>query len=532
MSINKISLLLFFSVFLMMINSLKAQSLKEQINIEKGKTFKSDFHTAIFPTPSGDFFAFEPITKKKVNLIYMNEKLEKVRENKIKFKLEGGKHDYEGAFYLNDKLYVLSSNEDNSTKLNQLFIRTINQKTLEFNEDERVISAINYEGNWKTNSGSFEIIISNDKSKLAIFNKEPGKRKEPINYSLTVLDTKNDLKVLWSRSFTTEKVKKEINLANAIISNQGEAAFLFSGGFKNNSGSSYSFKIQYLDKDGRNEVEFPVTTKTGFISYLQFGFNNNNSIVAAGFYSDKLTLKDGLNIKGSYYLLIDKVTKKIIKENYKEFEMNFITDFMKERKVKKAKKRKSKGKDYGLSNYVLDDLVFRSDGGVILIAEEYYVTSYTTRNSQGISSTTYTHNYNTIIAVSIAPSGEIEWARKIPKRQRFQTKDYSNNSKIKSYVSYSLFVHNNKLYFFYIDNPKNLVAKDYGEMKGWKIKKSVVVAVEINSEGFMNKAGILDSKEDKTVLLPTNIKKDASGKIIGFAKWKNKGRYYRFEIEE
>jgi len=71
MSINKISLLLFFSVFLMMINSLKAQSLKEQINIEKGKTFKSDFHTAIFPTPSGDFFAFEPITKKKVNLIYM-----------------------------------------------------------------------------------------------------------------------------------------------------------------------------------------------------------------------------------------------------------------------------------------------------------------------------------------------------------------------------------------------------------------------------------------------------------------------------
>lgn len=506
---------------------MNGQTLKSQFDIEKGVPFKlksGSIHTGIFPTENGDFYAFETISRTKVKLVHFDKNLEKKNENEVEFKFADGRHNYEGAFLANGKLYLLTSNEDTKSKLNQLYLRTINTKTLAINNDKKIISSIDYEGNWKKNSGTFEIHMSNDSSKLGIFNLSPYSKKEVINYSMTILDIKNDLEVLWSKNFSSKSVNELSDLKKTRVSNLGEAIFLFKN-YKDkrkemvNRNPNYSYELQYVDKRGENPLRYPIKLESDFISNMQIGFNMNDEIIATGFYS---TSGKG-QINGSYYLLIDKSTKAVKKESKKEFGIDFLTDFMKERQAKKAVKREEKGKDNGFVNFKLDEIIFRSDGGVIQIAEQFYITEHTYTDANGNIRTTIKYHYNTIIVISISPDGKIEWARKIPKRQSSSSTWYS---------SYSSHVVNNNIYFFYIDNPKNLVAEDYGDMKGWTIKKSVLVAVEINSEGYSNKAGIIDSKDDKMVFMVTKMVKNSDGHIIAFAKYNKQALYYRLKIKD
>lgn len=199
---------------------------------------------------------------------------------------------------------------------------------------------------------------------------------------------------------------------------------------------------------------------------------------------------------------------------------------MKEGKAKRMKKKDEKGKAIELVNYDMGDIVLRDDGGVVQVAEQNYTTSNTYIDANGNSSTTYTYHFNTLIVISISPEGEIDWSRKIPKDQAaslFESK----------WASYYMNVVNNKMYFFHNGNAKNLLAEDYGDLKGWNLgKKSALVATELNVEGYSQKDVILDANTDETIVTPMTITKNDSDELIVFAKYKKKARYYKMIIKE
>ena len=272
---------------------------------------------------------------------------------------------------------------------------------------------------------------------------------------------------------------------------------------------SYSYKENELDK-------IPVVIDGKFLTDMKIGINENNEVICGGFYSDEGTY----SIKGSYFLRIDTESKKILSKSFKEFGIDFITQNMSDRQEKKAKKKKAKGKNVELFQYDLSDFVLREDGGVVLVGEQYYVrvSSYTDAN--GNTRTTYTYYYNDIIVININPKGQIEWAEKIPKRQVS-----SNDGGF--YSSYALMVLEDKLYFVFNDNIKNLViTKNNQRVHNFsRGKNSVVTLVEMDSDGRYVREALFSGDETDIITRPKVCRQISDNEMIVFGQRKKKQRF-------
>ncbi|MCS6790686.1 MAG: hypothetical protein NZ580_06875 [Bacteroidia bacterium] len=94
----------------------------------------------------------------------------------------------------------------------------------------------------------------------------------------------------------------------------------------------------------------------------------------------------------------------------------------------------------GIPDLFLDHLIPRGDGGMLLIGEQFYITTSTFRDFYGFWYTQETYHYEDIVIFAIDSVGSLEWFRVIPKAQ-VGTSDHE--------LSYSLLVGPEKLYFFY-----------------------------------------------------------------------------------
>ncbi|MFT3885513.1 MAG: hypothetical protein QM724_08810 [Flavobacteriales bacterium] len=79
-----------------------------------------------------------------------------------------------------------------------------------------------------------------------------------------------------------------------------------------------------------------------------------------------------------FFLRLDRKTKEIVHESFKEFSDEMITSFMTEKEEKKAEKN---DEDLELYSYDLGNIIRRDDGGAVMVAEQYY--SYTQCYSNG-----------------------------------------------------------------------------------------------------------------------------------------------------
>ena len=510
-----------------------AQGIKSQFDINKGPVFKigkSDVHSAVFPRKDGGFYSLETsygFGGVKLLLHNFSSDLKKLSEHELELDFGDEEHYFQGMFYENEVLYLLSGYRDKDAKKHSLYLHTINQEAFRFNSESKVIASISYDGYKKSNIGSFYTRFSSDKSKFLIYQENPAEKDQKASYSVIVLDLKNNLNEIWSKNYQSELDYELEDVIQRKVTNEGEVIVLFKQfnekrKDKHKGEPNYSYEIRHISDKGESLETYPIHLENEYITDMQMGINDNGDIICTGFYSPEY----GSSITGCYFLLLDKENKTIKKETKQAFSMDFLTDFMKERKVKKAKKKKEKGKDLALYNYDLQDIVFRDDGGIIQVAEQAYEVTRTYTDANGNTRSVTTYYYNTLIIISISPEGEIEWSRKIPKYQ-------ATSGAGRLWASYYMDVVNNNMYFFHIGNAKNLLAEDYGDLKGWELgKKSVLVATEINVEGYSKKDVIFDAKTDKTIPAPKLIVKNDQDELIVFAKYKKKARYYKIVIKK
>ncbi len=278
--------------------------------------------------------------------------------------------------------------------------------------------------------------------------------------------------------------------------------------------------LAYTD-NGDEFTEYKVNLKDKFITDMQIAINDNKDIVCGGFYSDR----GSFSIKGTYYLSVDNESGEIKDQNYKEFGIEFISQFMrgKTKAKKKQKAKKHKAKERELYNYYLDDIVLRADGGALLVAEQYYmrVHTYTTPGPNGSTTTrtTYTYYYNDIIVVNITPEGKIEWAKKIPKRQ-VTTNDGG------FYSSYVMSLSEDKLYFVFNENIRNIKDVKPGKLYNFSRGKDGVVAlVTMNSSGDFKKEILFKTKESNIITRPKVCKQLFNNELLIFGQ---RGKIQKF----
>lgn len=173
-------------------------------------------------------------------------------------------------------------------------------------------------------------------------------------------------------------------------------------------------------------------------------------------------------------------------------------------------------KDYEAPNLKVRNIVVEADGSLFIALEEYYVVTTTYTDSRGNTRTTYTYYYEDILGAKISASGNFEWLRKLPKKQR--------GSNGRGTMSYKLVSDATGYYFLFLDNKKNMELEE-DEVPKYHIDGygGQVVVSKIDNSGAISKELVFDTREEDVMLFPSQFTRINRNQFIGRAKMKRGG---------
>ncbi len=459
-----------------------------------------------------------------------------VKFERIELGKGGNRNFIEFAEQLDGEIYLFTSQYNSSVKQKILFANKINKQSLKPEGTSVKVAAYSYRS--RQDDGYFDYSVSRDSSKILIYYDTPYHGNSGEKFGLSVFDSQ--LNHLWSKELVLPFRDKLYEVERYKVDNHGNAYLLgivYRGKVRTKRQGRPNYEYHLLAyNQGDQYEEYLLNLQNKFITDMQFEISRTGEIICAGFYSDL----GKSSVRGTFYLLTDANTKEIKKEYYQEFDPSFLTDFMSE-------KRAGKGKE--LERYNLSQLEIRRDGGVVLIAEQVYIKELHNNNNYSryqshfyySSFLSYGHypyryyrdpyfnrdsevqyNYNDIMVINIRPNGTIQWAKRIPKRQR------SKNDGGR-YSSYAISIAKGKMFFVFNDNPKNLHKqsndrKIYNYTKG---KESVVVLVTLNGKGEMKKEALFQERDTKTTTKPKVCEQISKNHMIIYSERNKKAKFAR-----
>jgi hypothetical protein len=466
------------------------------------------------------------VTKTIITLEHYNKEMNLNRSTELELNYKDDKMDYERIIQLDDVLYVFASYKDQSNKKNMLFVQSINKNTLRPNGDFRQVGEVDYDNGTKSNSGNFNVRMSRDSSHLMVYSHLPYHEHENERFGFQVLDRKLD--PVWNKEVTLPYKDGLYSIEDYKIDSKGNVHVL---GVvynevrksKRNGAPNYHYEILSYFKEGEHMKSYPVTVEGKFLTDMQITITDDLDLLCGGFYSNTGTF----GIIGTYFIRIDGHSKEIVTQSFKEFGIDFIAQHLSERKEDKLKKKAEKGKDVELYQYNLNDIITRSDGGAILIAEQYYVKTITTTtySPNGVMSmqTTNYYNYNDIIVINISPAGEIEWTQKIQKKQTTV-----NDGGF--YSSYSLAIVHDKLILIFNDHVQN-VNNDSNYVLPYNRYNGAVFLVTIDGSGRVEKQQMFDPSMSEVYVRPKVCEQVASNELILFAQKRKNQQFAKVTFE-
>ncbi len=475
----------------------------------------------------------------KIYLEYYDKqqmKLKKSVELDLKFKKKT--RDFEDLIVVEGNMYLLTSFNNQVKKKNYLFAQSVNLSSLR--PSQKIIKLAEVETKNAYKEGGFRHHLSKDDSKVLIYSVLPKQKKEPERFYLQVFD--NQLNALWEKKVRLPFNDDKFSIEEYQVDNNGNVYMLGvvyqdKTRFRRGGNPTYQYVVLAYREKGEAVEEYKVNLKEKFITDLTFRVAKNGDLVFSGFYSELGTY----SIKGTYFFRLNPTTKEIQNKNLKAFDFDFLTEFLSEKQSNKAKKSAQKGKVAELYQYALDDLILRSDGGAVLIAEQYYVERQYNNNYGGFGggfgggfvgfggggynrynrngySDEYEYHYNDVIVVNIQPNGEIEWTARIPKQQ-ITTDDGGYFS------SYAMSIVKDKFYFVYNDNYKNFDPSKKGKQYSFKGTNAVITLAEISKNGTVVINPLMSQTDASITLRPKVCTQIGRNELLIYGE---RGRKYRF----
>ncbi len=425
----------------------------------------------------------------------------KLKEAKaVSLKFEKRLRTFHELLKVNDAIYLITSYLNKAKKKNYLFAQKF-KSNLEISDNLIKIGEMDLRN--ISREGVFDIEISKDSSKILVYHDLPFKRGESEKLALKVYD--DEFNELWDKEISLPYPDDKFRIEEYRISKEGDVFLLgvkFYDGvnIRRRGTPNYEYVLLTYMEEGIKSKEYTLKDPTRFITDLTFEPTQKGEIVCSGFYSEK----SAYTIKGTYFSRINILTEEVIAKNFKQFDFDFVTinySNAKKNRAEKAASRNDKRKEAELYRYALDDLVLRSDGGALLIAEQYFVEEYYTggamgtRISNGPGDRMYVYNYNDIIVVNINPDGSIAWSTLIPKRQ-VTVNDGGYFS------SYSKAIVSDKIYFVYNDNRRNFGLGSSNEIHNFDGRQSMIALTEVNKSGEFRTYPLFDNREAEILTRP------------------------------
>jgi hypothetical protein len=463
-------------------------------------------------------------TKKALMVQKMSGDMKGLYSEPLDLELDKKDLDLQDIMLAGDKILVFANRYDKKEDLNMLYLRILEESNLQPIGGWDKIAAFPAE---KAYSGRFDTYTSPDDGKVLVTILLPFQKDERERFQLRVYDKEMDL--LWERDVNMPYDDKEFRLEEFRVDNKGNVVAVGvkyqekqeAKALKRAGKPQYNYHLITFDADG-GETDDAIDAGDKFLQDLTLSLDNGDGpILCGGFYGNKTTSK----VRGAFFMSLDPRTKAILHQSYKEFSDDFITQYMTPKEEERARNRADKNEeDLELFEYDLDEIIRRDDGGAVFVGEQYYMytTTVCTSNTNGGQTcrTTSHYIYNDVIAVSIDPNGDIEWAANLPKRQHTR-----NDGGY--FSSYGSAVKGSNLYFVYNDNGENLFLTSGDKFKSADFlgKNSIVTIATVSQDGHVTREALFDPEKRDLILRPKSCRQLADDRLFLYATL---GRDYRF----
>lgn len=364
---------------------------------------------------------------------------------------------FEAIYQNGNTIYFFYSLWDKESKNEQLFARKIDMESAAFTGEPMLL--IRYNKKMRgvlitTGFYRFEVVnkynfqFNCDSSRLlVVFNEKPEEKRDEYNYDkfgFYVFD--QDLNILWNDVVKMPYSERKMDNLDFSVNTAGDAYGLIrvfnddtEDLYKKGGVINYHIEVIRVKPNTKKVEKFKIDNKPKFINSAWIFENPKGYMICAGYYFNNGKKTDAVN--GIYMVAVDENGNMSGFNNY-DFPEEIVYQYT-------GKKPKDKDdEDSRLNDLVLRNFSVQKDGGVILIGEQYFVTTYTTYSQNSGSTTHYIFHYRNIIAVKIDSSGTLAWIKKIPKRQKGSTA-YNG-------LSYRYFNTGDQHYLFFLDNKKNM----------------------------------------------------------------------------
>ncbi len=486
--------------------------------IQWGKSFKSLRKVnKIIGTDGTNYYTLDD---RKINKLDNN--LSITISNRIDFQAEKKyRHfSFEDIILTKKKIYLFTSFYDLKTKQIIINKHICDKESLMI--DENVDPIGSFTGIKSQVKEGFSIIASPDSSKF-LFYKNLSTEKKLDNEQFYAIVLNASFEKLWDKEISIPYSSKLFDIESFNLDNQGNIHILGINFFekikdKVNGLPNYAYHILSYSEKGSKEQEYKVTFKDKFITDMNIAINPFGNIIGVGLYSEKGTS----SIRGSFYIKINTISKKIVIEKICPFENNILEKYIKPKKLLKGKNE--------ILNYALDHIHIHTNGSISFTAEQYYQTeeTYSQINPNGgvITYTSTKYHFNDILIFHHSLSGELEWTSVLKKRQR-TSDDYG------FYSSYSLAVKDNELYIIFNDNSKNhLLDKGTREYTYTRSKKTSCISVAVVSpKGKINYYQLFDGKEVDIYTAPSACKQLKNNEMLLMGFRSKRGRFVKWNIK-
>lgn len=378
---------------------------------------------------------------------------------------------YEAMLEYNGKYLLFYSVWDKKGQHEQLFYREIDFEAGEMSAEEHTViktdgkvtgTFMSTYGGWSaTVINKFSFFRSyNDQKLMITYRKKPEVKNDSRSNDIIgmyVFDEKMDN--VWGDEIKMPYTEKKMDNLDYAIDKTGNA-YILAKVFNDDSNAekkrgedrpNYHMEILRIPEGLKNvkssdidKVELKLADK--FISSLLLFEGPDESLLCAGYYNN------GKDFGAADGVIQFKIGKEgdIFDEKSYEFPLELINQFESAKTQKRNAKKDEKGRGR-FDNLELNDLRVGSDGSLIFIGEVYYVHVVTTYSSKGGSTTTYYYHYDDILVTRIAPNGELDWMRKLPKSQVGANRGRSGMS-----YKYMWDEATQTHYFVFLDNFKNM----------------------------------------------------------------------------
>ena len=309
------------------------------------------------------------------------------------------------------KVYQFYNVWDKPNKTEQIFVHEINFSNPEL-EKSRNLKRIKGKVIHQGGTNKIDIAKSFDDSKfLLTYKRYPKVKSDKVNkdrIGMIVFD--ENMKMVWEKEVTMPYTEAKMDNLGYTVDSQGNAYLLA----RVRTGAEPHLELlKYNNSDTPEKTSIKADGKF-FPHGITLKEGKDGVIHCAGFYGA------GRSATGVYVSVINK-SGKIENEQFHDIPLDIINQNKSERAQKKNKKKESKGKEIGIYELGLDDIIVNDDGSFILLGEVYYMTRHTTRSSNGSTRTTYVYHFDEMFMTKLNPGGDVAWMKKMTKNQEYST---------------------------------------------------------------------------------------------------------------